>query len=1078
MFKKSLLHGGSRSRYYQLILTAIGIILFQSVCFSQKIISGTVKDNAGNAIENVSITETGNPGNGTVSRPDGSYSLSVPNGSMLSFSAIGYESKELPVPPDDDVLNVSLSVVANSLNEVVVIGYATQKKGNIAAAVSTINAEDLARTTSTTTAGALVGKAAGITYRQASGVPGSAANIQIRSMGTPLYVIDGVMSDGGTFNNINVNDIESISILKDGAAAIYGIKAANGVILVTTKGGKFGSKPTVSLDAYYGWQQWFRYPRFLTPYEWQYANLMKDVNNGVYTGTPEEDQKMLELWRQGFYDPETGRDYRGFDWKKEYVNNAAPLFYRNLSVNGGSEKVAYYLSFGAVNQDAVFDDYKFKRYNITSRVDAKVSNRLKLGVKLMGRMENRSNPGMPGSDDYEAARVNLFELPPVYRPYANDNSQYLNAVPSRFGQNMAAITNDIAGTYTNDWYVLQTDWTGELKLIKGLNLKGLYSLNFKNNVVDNFEKGWREYTYNKNTDSYIVAYDKTAAGNTYNFKARGTGIDQLTQLTLNYDSIINRDHHFSGVVGIESLRNDYKGLNVQQNPINSDLIQLLNTDPKNTVGDSKTTFTRLSYIFRLGYEYRQKYIVSALGRYDGSWKFPEDKRWGFFPSVQVAWNIAREGFVTNSALSGFLSNAKIRFSYGELGDDNLGYYPDFAYLPGYNYNTASTLIAPFPGTAVTGQKIPGISYKGLPVTTLSWMTSKMTNIGIDLGFFNNRLTFEANAFKRSRSGIPVIPNSTLIPVETGLTVLPQNLDADQTVGLDGSLIWTDYSRDFKYTVGLNATLARQKFGARYGEKFFNSWDQYRYGQKDRWSNVFGSSEMWMWEVIGVFKTQNEIDRYPVDIDGSNNANTKPGDLIFKDQNGDGIINDYDLRPLGYAGASWPWDDAYGNKLPLLTGGLNLGFQYKGIDFAVDFAGGFMNTFVMDWLLKWGTDRSHNGYYFNNIDVWRHEDILDPQSPWVAGTFPSVGTASTRWWNTFYVYNVNYVRLRNLMLGYTLPGSFTRKGHISRARIYAQGTNLFSIDNLSKLGFDPEITRADGKDYPQHRVITIGLQLTF
>src|SRR6218665_2195356 len=1063
---------------YKLPLTITAIFLFHLCTFGQRTIKGTVKDNAGNPVESVNIVEVGNSNKGTVSHVDGSYIITVPEGAVLSFSAVGYASRQLSLPKTGDLLDVSLELASNSLNEVIVVGYVTQKKGNIAAAVSTINADDLSRTTSTTTAGALVGKAAGLTYRQASGVPGSAANIQIRSLGDPLFVIEGVMSDGGTFNNINVNDIESVTILKDGAAAIYGIKAANGVILVTTKGGKFNRRATVSLDAYYGWQQWARYPKLLTAYEWQYANLMRDVNNGVYTGNPEDDRRMLELWQQGGYDSTTGIDYRGFDWKKEYVNNAAPLFYRNISISGGSDKVAYYLSFAVVNQDAVFKDYKFKRYNFTSRVDGKISNRLKVGLKTMGRWESRSNPGMPGSDDYEAARVNLFELPPIYRPYANNNPLYLNAIPSRYGQNMAAITNDIAGVYTSDWYVLQTDWTAEFKLMKGLTMKGLYSFNFKNNVVDNFEKGWREYTYDPATNTYLIAYDKTAAGNTYNYKARGTGMDQLTQFTLNYDSVIQPDHHVSAVAGIESLRNDYKGLSVQQNPISNDLIQLLNTDPKNTVDDSKSTFTRLSYFFRVGYEYKQKYIVSALGRLDGSWKFQENKRWGFFPSVQVAWNIARENFIANSRISDVLSNAKIRFSYGELGDDNLGYYPDFAYLPGYNYNTGSSLIAPFPGSDITGQQIPGISYKGLPVTTLSWMTSKMTNIGIDLIFFNNKLSFEANVFQRKRSGIPVIPNNVLIPVETGLSVLPQNLDADQTVGVDGSLSWTDNIGELKYNIGINATLARQKFGARYGEKFFNSWDQYRYTQENRWANVYGASQMWMWEVVGVFKTQQEIDAYPVNIDGANNANTKPGDLIFKDQNGDGVIDDYDLRPLGYSGASFPWDDSYGNKLPLATVGLNLAVQYKGFDLAADFAGGFMNTFVMDWLLKWGTDRSHNGYYYNNIDVWRHEDILDPQSPWVPGAFPSVGTASTRNWNTFYTFNVNYVRLRNLMLGYTLPSRLTSKASISKARVYVQGSNLFSIDNLKKIGFDPEITRVDGKDYPQHRVVTIGLQVTF
>ena len=351
------------------------------------------------------------------------------------------------------------------------------------------------------------------------------------------------------------------------------------------------------------------------------------------------------------------------------------------------------------------------------------------------------------------------------------------------------------------------------------------------------------------------------------------------------------------------------------------------------------------------------------------------------------------------------------------------------------------------------------------------------NVGIDLGFLNNKLNFSFDAFKRNRSGIPVVPNDLSIPVETGLSILPQNLDADETLGIDGSLTWTDRINDFSYNIGVNATLARQRYGARYGEKFFNSWDQYRYTQQDRWANVYGSSQMWMWQVTGRFTTQQQIDQYPVDIDGQHNATVRPGDLIFKDQNGDGVIDDYDLRPMGYTSATYPWDDAT-NKLPLMTLGINLGFQYKGIDFAADFAGGFMNTFVMDWYVKWGVDRTVNGYYYNNMDVWHHQDIFDPQSPWVPGTFPSLGSSSTRWWNTFYIYNVNYMRLRNAVLGYTFPARWTQKAYIKKARFYVQGTNLFSIDNLRKLGFDPEIARVDGKDYPQHRVISVGIQLTF
>ncbi len=1058
----------------------LSLLFLQSFCYAQSNVSGYVKDPSGTALQGVSVVEVGNETNGTLTNAEGAFSITLQKGTQVSFSFIGFQQQVVTVQNFDAPLNVTLKNVGNDLNEVVVVGYATQRKGNLTSAISTINAADLTRTTATTTSGALVGKVAGITYRQASGVPGSITNIQIRNMGQPAYVIDGVLSDGGTFNNLAISDIESISILKDGAAAIYGFKAADGAILVTTKSGKFNAKPTISVNTYYGWQQWFRYPRLLDAYEWNYANIMKEVNNGTYRGDPEADKLALEKWKAGVYDSVAGIDYRGYDWKKNFVNNAAPMFYRDFGVSGGSERVSYYLSFGAINQDAVFKDYKFKRYNTTARVDARVTNRLKLGVKLAGRVESRTNPGMPGADDYEAVRNSVFEIAPIYRPYANDNPLYPNAVPGEwggYGNNLAAISIENSGLYDNKWYVMQSDWTGEYKTpIKGVSLKGLYSLNFTNNVLDNFEKGWREYSYDKNTQTYNVVYDKTATGNTYNVKARGTGLTQVTQFMINYDSVINRAHHITAVAGIESNKAEYKGLQVTQSPIETDLIPLIYTNKNNEISDAKSVYTRLSYIFRLGYDYKQKYLLNALARYDGTWRFPKENRWGFFPSVQVAWNIAKENFVVNSGLGNYLSNAKLRFSYGELGDERLPLYGDFSFLPGYNYNPSAYFMTPLPGSSVTGQPISGAGYRQ-EITTLTWMTSKFLNAGIDLGFFNNKLTMEFNAFQRTKSGIPVRTTDFVIPYETGLSANPKNLNSDQILGLDGAIMWTDNSKDFKYNIGVNATLARQKFGKQYGESFYNSWDQYRWSASDRWSNVSPQSQMWMWEVIGRFKTQEEIDNYPVNIDGQNNVTVRPGDLIFKDVNGDGLINSYDERPLGYAGASWPWDDSYGNRQPLLTAGLNLGFQYKSLDFAADFASAFMNTFVMDWFLKFGVQRNVNGYYFNSMDVWRHEDIFDPNSPWVEGTYPSLGTTSTRWWNTFYTHNVNYLRLRNVVLGYSLPKSITDRVRMQKARFYLQGTNLFSIDNLKKLGFDPEITRVDGKDYPQHRVVTFGIQVT-
>lgn len=1068
----------SKARTPILTLIIFLFITAGTLVKAQTTIKGKVADEKGETLPGVTV-KVKNTTTGTITDLDGNYTISVPEANAsLVFSFIGYTQQEVAVKNQPSI-NITMKAQAGSLDEIVVVGYATQRKGSIAAAVSTVRAEDLARTTSTTVSGALVGKTSGITFRQKSGQPGNATAIQIRNLGSPLYVIDGVMKDDGQFNNLDVNDIESISILKDGSAAIYGVKAANGVVLVTTKKGSVNQKPAVVFNTYYGQQEWFRYPKLLTAYEWQYANLMKDVNNGSYTGNVEADRAMLEKWRTGVYNPETGEDYRGYDWKDNFVSNSAPQKYINANVSGGSGKSNYYISLGRIDQDAVFKDYNFNRTNIQTNFETAITERFKVGVQLNGRIESRDNPGMPGGDDYEAARAAVFLLPPVHRPYANDNPLYLNAVPNRLGSNLAAMTNANAGHFQSDWRVLQSNWNAEYKTaIKGLTARGLYSYYYANRTTDNFEKGWQEYTYNRATDTYNVAYDKAAAGNTYLVKGRENIQENTGQFTLNFDNTFNNAHHITGIAGFEFYERSGNLLNIQQNPIDNNFIELIGTNPQNTVANSMFTHSTASFVLRAGYDYKQRYIVEFAGRYDGSWKFPKGKRWGLFPSVQTAWRLSEESFFKNSSISNWFNNAKLRVSYGEMGDDNLGFYPDFAYLPGYNYNTGSYFMTPFPGSTTDGRRISGIQYKGLPITDLSWITSSMLNAGIDFGFLNNRLTTEFDVFRRKRLGIPIIPNDIRFPSETGLSALPQNLDADQTIGFDAFIRWNDKINDFGYNIGVNATLARQKFGARYGELFFNSWDRYRWSQEDRWANVSGSTQSWMWEVIGQFKTQEEIDNYPVNIDGANNANLRPGDLIFKDINGDGIMDQHDERPLGYAGADFPGNSGLGNKVPLMTLGLNLGVNWKGIDIAADFAGGFMNTFVGDWQTKWGVDRTTNGYYYNSMDVWRHEDILDPKSPWIPGKFPSIGTVSARWWNDYYTTNVNYLRLRNLVIGYTVPQEWTQKVSVSKFRLYFQGTNLASWDNLKKQGFDPEISTVNGQDYPQHKILTFGLTATF
>lgn len=1059
-------------------------------------VTGIVYDDMGMPFPGVNVVEKGTT-TGTITNIDGAYSIRVSDGSksVLEFSCIGYLRQDIKVDKKT-YIKVTLQEDSQEIDEVVVVGYAVKRKGSVAASVSTIKGSDVARSTSSAASGALVGKVAGITTRQKSGLPGSGTSLQIRNMGTPLYVIDGIMKDEDAFNNININDIDNISILKDGAAAIYGVKAANGVVLVTTKTGGKNQKPQVNVNAYMGWQQWTEYPDLLNAHDWVYANYMSQVNRGLFDKRKTEAARAeLEKWKSGSYDPATGEDYRGYDWKDAYVSNAAPQQSINASISGGTEKSNYYISVAHLNQDAVFKDYNFNRTNVQANYDIQLTDNFKIGYQMSGRIQNRSNPALPGADDSETFRTALFYMLPTTRPFANDNPQYIKFQDAVDGNlNLAAYDKEHSGEFRETWRVIQNNFNLEYKTpLKGLVAKGTFSYYYGNNTTSTFEKGWQAYSYNRAEDSYDLKYDKTAAGSTYLGKLNRDVEDLTGQFLLSYNNTFAKKHNVSAVGGFEFYRQTKTYRDINQSPVENIFLDLLSTNEFNSVEEHRRTISTASMIMRAGYDYMGKYIVDFAGRYDGSWKFPSNSRWGFFPSVSAAWRVSEENFFKESSISEWFSNLKIRASYGEMGDDNLnnvynddpranqaGVYPDFAYMEGYAYKKGSSYIPMDPTNGTTDKMMYGAQYKGVPITTLSWMKTSITNVGIDLGFFNNKLTAEFDLFKRIRSGIPGMDQDVVLPLECGFDALPRNLNSDETMGMDWFIKWNDAIGDVKYSVGLNATLARQRNGRRARELFYNAWDKYRYAKDKRWANV-DQSAIWMYETIGVFQTQEEIDNYPVIIDGKNNESLLPGDLIFKDVNGDGVIDQFDERPKGYVAADWPWDSSQGNKNPLLSMGLNLGFEWKGIDIAADFAGGFMNTFVADWNVKWGAAPNRNGYAYNSTDVWRHEDIFDPSSAWIPGKFPALrydANPSTRWWNDFYTKEASYVRLRNLVVGYTIPPKWTQKALIQKLRVYFEGTNLFCWDTMGDYGFDPEVSSVNGFDYPQHRVYTVGLSLTF
>jgi len=1034
----------------------------------QKIrVSGIVKDNTDDPLVGVSVVEKGTT-NGTLTNSEGQFILNVSPEAVLVFSFLGYEVQEIGTKGQTD-FTVVMNDKASELAETIIVAYGTQRKGNVLSSISSIGAKDIARTTSTTTSGALVGKMAGITSRQGSGTPGAGTKISIRNMGTPLYVIDGTIKDEGHFNNIDLNDIESISVLKDGAAAIYGVKASNGVILVKTKRGAKG-KTEISLNAYTGWQQWARFPELGNAYEYVRGDYERRINSGEYVDV-EKGRAELEKWRTGYYNPDTGEDYRGYDWTK-FIRNDAPLSYVGVNISGGSDKFGYYVSLSHTDQDAVFKDYNFNRTNVQSNFDAQLFKSLKFNFSMNGRIETRDNPGLLGDDDYWYARFGIMNNRPTTRPYANDNENYPAYLASNPQLNLATMRKDISGYYEDQWRVFQGNWGFDYTSpLPGLTAKFTYGYYYAQHSRTNFEKSYNTYSYDYAAEEYRQVWSKPE---TYMQREEGAAEEHSTQFQINYTNTFNKVHNITAVLAAETYKRKDPSLRIAQSPVENNMLPVI-SDNRDLIAyliDSYSEKATAGFAGRVSYDYMGKYLFEFSGRYDGSYRFPKGNRWGFFPSAALGYRISEEAFFKNSVFGKIFDNTKLRFSYGIMGDDFStdefnSVYQDLAYLGGYSFNQGATIMPSNPWGSTEGKFVKGSGLRNYPTRELTWAKSKIMNIGIDLGMLNNRLTMEFDMFRRARTGLPATPTDDILPNEVGIAVPVKNLNSDRILGFDGFVKWKDKVKDFNYSVGGNITFARKKFGDISGEKFGNSYDEYRNKNSGRWADIF-----WGAEVIGQFQSQEQIDNYPVIMDDKGNRTVLPGDLIFKDVNGDGIINSLDERPIGY-----------GQDLPYLTFGLNLEFEWKGIDLSADFAGGKYQTIIFDWEAKWPFQGNGNSPKRMLNDRWHHEDIFDPTSPWVAGTTPPIrldwqaGGSYLRH-STYFMSNTHYIRLKNLQIGYTLPKQWTQKAYLQKVRFYAQATNLFSLDNMKKYGIDPEPYGRNGLDYPPHKVYTIGINVVF
>lgn len=1033
------------------------MLLMSVVAFAQNQVTGHVADATGEPIIGANVTVKGTTV-GTITDIDGNFTLEVGStDGTLVVSFIGYKSAEAAIKGKSPI-NVILQEDTETLDEVVVVGYGTQNRKSLTGAISDVKSESLTRSVSTTTAGALSGKIAGISTRAKDARPGKGISLEIRNMGAPLYVIDGIPYGGNTgndwlvnsevsgndvFNSLNIEDIESITVLKDASAAIYGLRASNGVVLVTTKKGKKNEKVSINVNGYYGWQNLTRFPELANAEQYtrglaEAAQNRGEDPNSVYT------KEELAKWAAG-----TEKGYKSYDYYDMIMRKNVPQYHVNASVTGGSERTNYYLSVAHTSQEAMMPDFNYQRTNFQLNLDTKITNRFTIGAQVSGRYEKTNDVGLPGGDGYYSAILAVFKMRPIDSPYANDNPNYIRNIDSyRNGYNPAAFRRDIAGYKDSMTRYANINAYAQYDFGFGLTAKATFSYGYTNSRFDGYQYAYQIYTYDEASDTY----NGTNAAGRWRLQIDRSVPTRYMQLQLNYNKQI-KDHNISAVLGYEASDYDWSKKTYGTEP-STDYLPLLQMDEINSFGDEWSYEARAGWLVRVNYDYAHKYLVELLARYDGSYLYAPSQRWGFFPGASIGWRISEENFF--APLKSVVDDLKIRASIGQTGTESG--VSLFGYLSGYNWNQGSAVL--------DGEYVTGLNQRGLPVTNLSWTKNTTKNIGFDLTMFGNRLTISADAFRKDITGVPAARYDVLLPSEVGYSLPNENLNKQAYVGTEAMATWTDHIGDFNYRVSGNITFSRYRNIESYKPRFSNSWDEYRNSSEDRWGGIY-----WGYQVIGQFQSEEEIKNYPVNLDGQGNTTLLPGDLIYKDVNNDGVINGMDERPIGFP-EGWA---------PILSFGGNIGLEWKGIDLNIDFSGGAMQGWRQNYEL---TNAYHNGgnspaYLLE--DRWHRLDLYEPESEWVPGRYPAIRNGEFAYNNKnsdFWLHNVHYLRISNLEIGYSLPTWMLKPIHAQKVRIYGSVSNLCSFDNVHQYGIDPEITAAAAVVYPQQRTFLVGFNVTF
>ena len=1012
----------------------------------KKEITGTVSDTNNEPLPGVTVLLRGTT-TGTVTDIDGSFSLMVPaQGAILDFSFIGYKTQSIEVGNQSE-LSVIIEEDIAGLEEVVVIGYGTQKKESLTSAISQIDSEEIQTTTSSSLAQKLQGKVPGLQIRQNSGQPGEFnTSINIRGFGgAPLYVIDGIPRDGGSeFQRLNPDDIESISVLKDASAAIYGVRAANGVIIVTTKKGTKGAAK-FNYNGTVGFQTPTGVPLMASASQW--AQMRNDA--ALFgTGAPFYSEEILNNYIN------SAPGYESTNWYDETLKDKAWQYQQNLSASGGNDQVSYFLSGGYYNEQGLLktNDIKYKRYTLRSNITAKLTNSLEAQVFIAGKIDKRSDPGENFFNIFKGTRTTL----PIERPFANGNPDFPSAVGS--GQNPVALADrDLTGYNETTDKNIQSSVALNYKapFLEGLTMKGLVAYDFTSYLNKNLFKSYNLYNYESESDNYVVQKQRDGNANISNYSSDFNRVTLQAQAA--YNTKINEDHNIGGVLVFEQQQTWSRWVSALRyyDFYTTDQINFAGLNNQQAGGLEEQT-ARVSFVGRFNYDYKGKYLAEFSFREDGSYRYHPDSRWGFFPVGSLGWRISDEGFM--SGTSGWLSDLKLRGSFGVVGEDAGN---PFQYVSGYTTTGGG-------GYEFTdGEYTVGAGSPAIVNQNLTWFTSEILDLGFNLGLWDGRFAMEFDVYQRNREGLLAYRNQSL-PNTFGGTLPQENLNSDQVRGLDMMLSYRNEINGFRYGISGNFNYARTRNLYVERGEFLNSMDRWRNGNIDR-----NNDAVWGFQYLGQFANEEEIINSPVQNGALGNIRELPGDFKYQDVNGDGIIDGNDMLPT------------FWNGTPKMFFGLTLNGAYKGFDFNFLFQGAAkysvrFNEVYAEILAFKGSNTP--AYFF---DRWRKEDPYNLDSEWIPGTWPAsrlienVGMiyAESEMWRR----DASYVRFKSAEIGYTVNSSALQRVGLSSLRVFGNAHNIFTITDPFVKAFDPEKLEGlfnAGFTYPLQRSFNFGISANF